>query len=125
MSGEQLHQDPLTMTQVFGRDREEKGPIMHSEMRDLIDAINRKFDAGAQVMQSHGETLQRIDTALFYKPTDENDDTPPGIVPVMRKIDKHVDVMCSFAQFVGRALSWGVPIACGLVGLVGQFKGWW
>lgn len=115
---EQLNQDPLSATRIFDRRKNPDAPVTRDDMSTLVGKINERFD-------QHAEVLTRVDKALFYKPTDENDETPPGIVPMLRKIDNHVDVMCGFAKWFARALSWGVPLVCAVLGVLGQFKGWW
>lgn len=91
---------------------------LHAEadkQRDaMLDTVTKRLDA-------QDDTLNKIDRALFYKPTDNNDDTPPGIVPVLRKIDRHVDVVCG----IGR---WGWKSAVAVLAILvplGTIFHWW
>lgn len=77
-----------------------------------VDKLNRFIN---RVVREHmlpmkeqsrlnGEALARIETALFAK-DEENEFESRGLVTVMRKIDKHVDVMCNLAQGVKKLAS--------------------
>lgn len=85
------------------------------ERLENIQTITRRLD-------DQDETLSRINVALFAK--DENNEfESPGVMTVMRKLDRHIDVVCNIGKWARAAALALIPIITA-VGALGHEFGW-
>lgn len=97
-----------------GMEGEPSDVVTVDKLNRFINRVVREHMLPMKEQSKHnGEALARIETALFAK-TGENEFESPGLVTVMAKIDKHVDVMCNLAQAVKKTV---VVVAGGVVTL--------
>lgn len=84
-----------------------------------LSLLDKKIDT---LVKSH----ERVNVALFAEDAD-NEFGTAGVMTVMQKIDKHIDVMCNLALGVKKFIKWGAATLTGAAGLFAAMKaaGWW
>lgn len=94
-------------------------PQVERRMQPDMQVVNEKLDV---LVEGHA----RMNTALFAT-DDKNEFGCPGVMVVMQKIDRHVDVWCSAAAMAKRLMKFGFWFVTGLAGTVATLKaaGWW
>lgn len=109
-----------------GRDRRQTTePVSRNEFVSFQRRLDERMDAqdgrlaeGTQIMVKQDAALERMAVAMFAK--DENNEfESPGVMTVMQKINRHVDMMCNFAAAVrkfGMFIVWAGAVLGGLAG---------
>ena len=94
-------------------------PLSRDEFIEFKTTLDRRMDTQDQQLEAGRQMFEKLNTAMFAK--DEiNEFESPGVMTVMQKINRHVDMMCSFAQGVhriGRLVMWAGGIAGALAAI--------
>ena len=77
-------------------------------------------------LERQGATLGRLESAMFARDAD-NEFQSIGVMTVMQKVDKHLDVLCNIAKWTKRTMAWAAGTLTALAGLLaaGRAAGWW
>lgn len=85
------------------------------DRRQNMDTITLRLD-------TQDASLTKINTALFSE-TDNNEFGSAGVMTTMKKIDKHIDVVCNIWKWMLGGLVAIIPIIVGTVS-IGKDLGW-
>ncbi len=113
-----------------GNDRRQTTePVSRDEFVDFQRGLNRRLDDQDGKLAEGTKIMGRLNDAMFAK--DENNEfESPGVMTVMQKINRHVDMMCNFAsgvRRVGLLVMWagGVAAAAAAISTAAKAMGLW
>jgi len=102
-----------------GRDRRQSTePVSRNEFVSFQRRLDERMDLQDVKLAEGTQIMARLNDAMFAK--DENNEfESPGVMTVMQKINRHVDMMCNFAAWVKKM---GLFVM-GLCALLGSLAG--
>ena len=118
-------------TGADGKDFTERRQILRThvqrgEFSEFAGEIRGHLAKQDSTMEKQGATLGRLESAMFARDAD-NEFQSIGVMTIMQKVDRHLDVICRLANWAKISVKWGVGTLTALAGLLaaGRAAGWW
>lgn len=87
---------------------------------DFCRRLDERMDSQDSLLSNQAAAIERVTLALFAKESN-NEFESPGVMTVLQKINRHVDMMCNFASGVrrfGKFLVWLGAAATGVTATI-------
>lgn len=94
-------------------------PVSRDEFCEFRSRLDRRMDEQDAKLEIGTAVMSRLETAMFAK-DEQNEFESPGVMTVMQKINRHVDMMCNVAAGVrrmGQFLMWAGGVTAAMVGM--------